>query len=341
MPPRGRAAQPSPVQAALAQAAQIPNPQAHLAPLVLAHCWLDSALEGDLSLQLRTGQTIRERLHADRVTGFNPLWLYEVGYQAVDAAGVVLATPDDPASATGLITWVPYVPLHRLDDQIDEKKHPTGSPDRNKRLAGEVLITCLWRRAALAVGLDNDWVARGLGGNSRGARFRADLQSFLTASLPDWSFPHERPLDTIYGLHLRQDVGQRSSDILALDDGEPRRRLMAVISSKWSWRSDRGTEAAQMVPLRKYRPDLPYVIVTAEFPRARIVGRESVEDSAYHLAPEWVAAWLALYVEWGSVDWSTITLEEASQRGGPFLDGLGLGTLPQLSASLKRAGLYG
>jgi hypothetical protein len=31
---------------------------------------------------------------------------------------------------------------------------------------------------------------------------------------------------------------------------------------------------------------------------------------------------------------------EASRRGRPFLGGLGLGTLPQLSASLKRAGLY-
>ena len=96
-----------------------------------------------------------------------------------------------------------------------------------------------------------------------------------------------------------------------------------------------------MVPLRKYRPDLPYVIVTAEFPRARTVGRESVEDSAYHLAPDWVASWLALYMEWGKVDWSAITLDEAYQRRVPLLDGLGLGTLPDLCASLKRAGSYG
>lgn len=299
------------------------------------------ALEADLLLELDVGQTIRERLAASGVTGFNPQWLFEVGYLAADAAGVVLVSADDPASVAGRIGWVPDVPLHRLDDNIDEKKNPIGSQDRNKRLSGEVLITCLWRRAALAVGLDNVLVARGINGNSRGARFRNDLKAFLAASLPGWDFPHERPLDTIYGLHLRQDVGQRSSDILALDDSEPRRRLMAVISSKWSWRSDRGTEAAQMVPLRKYRPDLPYVIITAEFPRARIVGRESVEDSAYHLAPDWVASWLALYAEWGMVDWSTLTLNEAYEKGLPLVDGLGLETVSDLVASLSRAGSYG
>lgn len=322
-------------------AAAATNPQQHFAPVVLANCWLDSVLEADLALELAVGQTIRERLSSTGVAGFNPAWLFEAGYQAADAAGVVLVSAEDPASTAGRIGWIPDVPLHRLDDNIDVKNRPVGSPDRNKRLAGEVLVTCLWRQAALAMGLHNPLVARGINGNSRGAVFRKALQTFLTASLPGWQFPHERPLDTIYGLHLRQDVGQRSSDILALDDSQPRRRLMAVISSKWSWRSDRGTEAAQMVPLRKYRPDLPYVVVTAEFPRARIVGRESVEDSAYHLAPDWVASWLALYADWGTVDWSTLSLEEAYEKGRPLVSGLGLGTVGNLVASLSRAGTYG
>ncbi len=342
VPPRKRVVgSKSPVQQLLVQAASSPDPQAHFAPLVLAHCWLDSALEGDLYLTLKQGESIRAHLSAQSVVGFNPQWLFEVGYVVADSAGTVLGSADEPASAAGPIVWDPPVPLHRLDDQIDEKDKPVGSSDRNRRLAGEVLVTCLWRRSALAAGIDNSFVARGIKPNTRGARFRDDLKTFLTAVLIGWDFPHEKSLDTIYGLHLRQDVGERKSDILALDDSQPRRRLMAVISSKWSWRSDRGTEAAQMVPLRKYRPDLPYVIVTAEFPRARIVGRESVEDSAYHLAPDWVAAWLALYLQWGKVDWSGLTLAEAYDKGAALIDGLGLETLPALAASLKRAGLYG
>ena len=198
MPPRKRAPQRlSPVQTQLTQAAHASDPQAHFAPLVLAHCWLDSALEADLLLKLDAGQTIRDRLVADRVAGFNPQWLFDVGYRAADAAGAVLSSADDAASVAGQIAWDPEVPLHRLDDQINEKNRAVGSQDRNKRLAGEVLITCLWRRAALAVGLDNSWVARGLVGNSRGARFRDDLKTFLKASLPGWDFPHERPLDAI------------------------------------------------------------------------------------------------------------------------------------------------
>lgn len=204
-----------------------------------------------------------------------------------------------------------------------------------------MLLTCLWRRAAVTAGIDETAVARGLTGNARGSRFREAIKSYLSAKLPGWDFPHEKSLSTIYGLHLRQDVGDRSSDILALDDSNPRRRLMAVISSKWTWRSDRGTEAAQMVPLRKYRPDLPYVIVTAEFPRARIVGRESVEDRAYHLAPDWVAAWLTLQSEFGRVDYSTLSLDDAYGRGLPNVDALGLETLSDLADDLDRAGTYG
>jgi hypothetical protein len=46
--------------------------------------------------------------------------------------------------------------------------------------------------------------------------------------------------------------------------------------------------------LKQYRPDVPYALVTAEFPRAASIARESVEDRSYHLCPGWVAAWLAI-----------------------------------------------
>lgn len=326
---------------ALELAAASARPQEHLAPLVLAHCWLDSALESDLRVPLRVGQSLRSAFAEAGLRGFGPDWLYEAGYRAADAGGTVLESVDDSAHTAGATVWMPFVPLHRVDDQVNEKIHAPGSSDRNRRLAGEVLLTCLWKRDAMAAGVDETSVARGLTGNGRGARFRFDIQSFLSASLPGWEFPHEKPLSAIYGLHLRGDVGQRKSDILALDDTAPRRRAMAVISSKWTWRSDRGTEAAQMVPLRRYRPDLPYVIVTAEFPRARIVGRESVEDRAYHLSPEWVAAWLALNQEWNMESWAGLSLDDALGRGAAYLDGLGLGSLPDLADALRTAGQYG
>ena len=328
------------VEAELQLAATSSAPQSVFAPVVLADCWLDSALEHDLLINVRSGQSIREAFTSQNVKGFNPDWLFDVGHYALDAAGSPLISADSRASSSGSITWNPPVRLHRLDDQTDDDR-AVGSSERNKRLAGEVLVACLWRQAANPLGLDNSRIAQKINGNTRGANFRKDLTAFLSASLPGWEFPHEKPLSEIYGLHLRQDVGERRSDILALDGSEPRRRLMAVISSKWSWRSDRGTEAAQMIPLRKYRPDLPYVIATSEFPRARVVGRESVEDSAYHLAPDWVAAWLTLYQEWGAADWSTLGLASAYDRGQPLRDALGLGTLSDLASSLRQAGNWG
>ncbi len=76
---------------------------------------------------------------------------------------------------------------------------------------------------------------------------------------------------------------------------DERKRLVAVISSKWTWRSDRGTEAAQMVPLRRYRPDVPYVLVTSEVPRLRNIADESAEDRIYCVCPpEWAAAVVTL-----------------------------------------------
>lgn len=106
-----------------------------------------------------------------------------------------------------------------------------------------------------------------------------------------WKVRHEVPLTHIRGLHMRRDVGRRKSDILIIDDGG---RLVAALSSKWSWRSDRGTEAAQTVPLTRYRPDVPYALATAEFPRAAKVARVSIEDRSYHLCPGWVGSWMVV-----------------------------------------------
>lgn len=128
--------------------------------------------------------------------------------------------------------------------------------------------------------------------NKRGTRFRDLLIYFLHRSLPTgWKVRHEVPLTHIRGLHMRRDVGDRKSDILVIDDGG---RLVAALSSKWTWRSDRGTEAAQMVPLTRYRPDVPYAMATAEFPRAAGVARESIEDRTYHVCPSWVGSWMAV-----------------------------------------------
>jgi hypothetical protein len=155
----------------------------------------------------------------------------------------------------------------------------------------------MWREAAIKIGIGNEGAAdirplKDLNGNTRGARFRNALLYTVRQRVPTtWQLEAELPLKEIYGLHLRPDVGTRSSDIVIFDE---RKRLVAMVSSKWTWRSDRGTEAAQMVPLRRYRPDVPYVLVTAEFPRLRSIARESVEDRAYCVCPEWAATALTL-----------------------------------------------
>ena len=141
-------------------------------------------------------------------------------------------------------------------------------------------------------------------------------------------------MTSIRGLHMRRGVGGRKSDIVVIDDGG---RLVAVISSKWTWRSDRGTEAAQMVPLRQFRPDIPYTLVTAEFSRAKVVARESVEDRTYHLCPAWVGAWLAV----GRSDEPRTefpTLDDLEAEGRSVIDNLGLSGLPDLLRDLEDSG---
>ncbi len=136
---------------------------------------------------------------------------------------------------------------------------------------------------------------------------------------------------------MRRDVGDRKSDILIIDSGG---RLVAALSSKWTWRSDRGTEAAQMVPLTRYRPDVPYAMATAEFPRAAGVARESIEDRTYHVCPDWVGSWMAVNeLPAGSsplTQWPD--LAALKQEGVSRARALGLNGLDALVNDLKNSG---
>ncbi|MCV7358914.1 PDDEXK family nuclease [Mycolicibacterium fluoranthenivorans] len=224
---------------------------------------------------------------------WSPQWLFEAGHHVVDTGGAVLGA-NDVATTAGAIKWQPPVRLPRVDDNVNVGSN---ADSQNRRLAGEVALAALWRRAATAnsIGVHGKTDIRPpktLQGNTRGARFKnALLYSFRLGLPSDWIIEGELPLEKIYGLHLRRDVGARSSDIVVFDE---RKRLVAVISSKWTWRSDRGTEAAQMVPLRRYRPDVPYVLVTSEVPRLRNIADESAEDRIYCVCPEWAAAVVTL-----------------------------------------------
>jgi hypothetical protein len=135
---------------------------------------------------------------------------------------------------------------------------------------------------------------------------------------------------------MRQNVGGRRSDIVVVDEGN---RLVAVVSSKWTWRSDRGTEAAQMVPLMRYRPDVPYALVTAEFPRASTVARESIEDRAYHVCPDWVGAWLAInHLANDSPRGAWPTLAALRSEGERLAETIGLPGLGDLVNDLTNSG---
>jgi hypothetical protein len=244
------------------------------------------------AISVLKGETLQDAA-ARLELGWSPEWLFDAGHAAIDAGGTALRS-GDVASASGSIQWDPPLILARVDDQTGDSK-PRDAQER--RIAGEIALAALWRRAATRsrIGADGAQDIRptsDLNPNTRGARFKNALLYVLRTRLPNtWRVESELPLKEIYGLHLRRDVGERSSDIVVFDD---RDRLVAIVSSKWTWRSDRGTEAAQMVPVRRYRPDVPYVLVTAEFPRLRSIARESVEDRAYSICPEWAAALLTL-----------------------------------------------
>jgi hypothetical protein len=133
---------------------------------------------------------------------------------------------------------------------------------------------------------------------------------------------------------MRRDVGGRSSDIVAI--GPPNRRLFAIISAKASWRTDRGTEAAAMVPLRRYRPDVPYVMVTAEFPRAAQILRESPEDRVYHLVPRLWAAWRAAVIAHDKGE-DIDSIDELLVQADQILSGLDLPDIDALVEELQSA----
>ncbi|MFJ4686066.1 hypothetical protein [Streptomyces sp. NPDC088789] len=252
-----------------------------ISAVILGSCWSDSAIASAADIGLQAGESLADAAERHGL-GWNPAWLTDAGFTAYDASGTAV---DDPAHGGGQVIWAPQVRTFRLDDGVSDN---AGGHRRRRRVSGEIAVLALWAQTMASKGITLDRPL-GLTPNTRGARFRDFLIYFLQRSLPQgWKVRHEVPLTHIRGLHMRKDVGRRKSDILVIDEGD---RLIAALSSKWSWRSDRGTEAAQMVPLTRYRPDVPYALATAEFPRAARVAQESVEDRTYHLCPGWVGAW--------------------------------------------------
>ncbi|MFB8270284.1 hypothetical protein ACFC96_27280 [Streptomyces sp. NPDC055955] len=259
------------------------DPEA-ISAIFLGLCWNDSKIASAANIDLRATETLTEASQRHAL-GWNPAWLTEAGYSAYDSAGTSL---DEGASAPGSAIWTPKVRTFRFDDKV---KDTARGHSRRRRSSAELAVLALWSQVVTSREIE---VTRPeeLERNTRGALFRDLLIYFLQRSLPNgWQVRHEVPLTHIRGLHMRRDVSDRKSDILIIDDGN---RLVAALSSKWSWRSDRGTEAAQMVPLTRYRPDVPYAMATAEFPRAASLSHESVEDRIYHLCPSWAGAWMAV-----------------------------------------------
>lgn len=255
-----------------------------ISAVIFGLCWNDSALAQDANIHVSENETLEKAVTRHNL-GWNPAWLTEAGYTAYDSDGTAVGESHHPS---GNIIWAPEVRTFRLDDGVSDSAQ--GHP-RRRRTSAELAVLALWTQAVSARGIEFERPLA-LQPNTRGARFRDFLIYFLECSLPEgWKVRHEVPLTHIRGLHMRRDVSGRKSDILIIDDGG---RLVAALSSKWSWRSDRGTEAAQMVPLTRYRPDVPYALATAEFPRAANVAQESVEDRTYHLCPGWVGSWMAV-----------------------------------------------
>lgn len=255
-----------------------------ISAVILGLCWSDSKLADAAEIEIAQSEALKDGVERHDL-GWNPSWLTSAGYAAYDSAGTLI---EDSSHASGLISWVPEVRTFRFDDKVKDSERGHGF---RRRTSAELAVLSLWTHVVTTRGIAVDRPVE-LHPITRGARFRDLLIYFLQCSLPPgWKVRHEVPLTHIRGLHMRRDVGGRKSDILIIDDGG---RLVAALSSKWSWRSDRGTEAAQMVPLTRYRPDVPYALATAEFPRAEKVARESIEDRTYHLCPGWVGSWMAV-----------------------------------------------
>ncbi|MER7954512.1 hypothetical protein [Streptomyces sp. NPDC096030] len=276
-----------------------------MSAVIFGLCWPnDSVFSEAAMLNLLEGESLHDAGLRLKL-GWNPSWLVEAGFSAFDSNGAEIS---EKTSIAGQIEWSPELRTCRLDDQVADSAKPTGQPYR-RRTSGEIALLSLWASTVNSKGIKLERTA--LSSNSRGAQFRDCLIRYLQCSLPEgWSVRHEVPLTHIRGLHMRRDVSDRKSDILIIDEGS---RLVAALSSKWTWRSDRGTEAAQMVPLTRYRPDVPYALATAEFPRAARVTRESIEDRTYHVCPDWVGSWIAV---------NDLPADASAQERWPDLDAL-------------------
>ncbi|MEU9337447.1 hypothetical protein AB0D49_30520 [Streptomyces sp. NPDC048290] len=301
-----------------------------ISAVIFGFCWSDSVLASAANINLNTAETLDQAAHRHG-QGWNPAWLTNAGFTAYDAHGTEIAPT---AAIAGPMNWAPAVRTFRLDDKVADTA--TGHGLR-RRVAAEIAVLALWQQAVASRDIELERPAV-LNPNTRGARFRDFLIYFLQRRLPDgWQVRHEVPLTHIRGLHMRRDVGRRKSDILIIDEGD---RLIAALSSKWSWRSDRGTEAAQMVPLTRYRPDVPYALATAEFPRAGQVAQESVEDRTYHLCPGWVGAWtLVNELPAGASPadrWPD--LESLRQEGSTRAEAMTLNGLDRLVEDLRNSG---
>jgi len=319
----------------------------------LARCWPDDAQRRDSTqislLQSESLDDARVRLRLL----WNPQWLLDAGFVAADANGVVLTTVTDPATQAGQVNWTPDIPMPRLDDiaPADLVAALAKARTANQRanimnkersiIAGEIAVIALWAADAIPLGIamtDIDLVLSTLsqsGAAPRGARWNTGLAYYLELALPGWRVETQVNIRDVFGLHLRSDVVSRSADAVLISPGG---KIMAFLSAKYSWRSDRGTEAAQMVFLQRYRPDLPYVLATAEFPRALEISHESIEDQAFHLCGDWVGAWKVTQElpDAGDALPTLVELRDAGQKRVPDGSLLGLHELVRAVGTAAR-----
>jgi hypothetical protein len=322
--------------------------------VLLARCWPDDAQRGDtVRIELLHGESLDEaRVRLGLL--WHPQWLIDSGCTASDAAGNSLPTSITPAAVAGRIQWTPHLPLPRVDDKspadlpaalakAGESKASKIRNDERKIRAGQVALAALWHAEATRHGLsvaDIDTHLSTLsqsGSSARGARWNGAVAYYLELALEGWRVETQVSIRDVFGLHLRKDVVARKADAVVIS---PQGKVMAFVSAKFSWRSDRGTEAAQMVFLQRYRPDLPYVLLTAEFPRALTeITTESIEDRAFHLCGDWVGAW-AITQELPDPGDALRTLRDLTEAGSSRVPADTLLGIDQMAAALRSAARY-
>jgi len=282
----------------------------------------DDPQHGRLSeIQVVAGESVQELEARLELSGVVSL-LLAAGYSLVLEDGST-AIQDEHSTATGVATWLPAVPLPRLHDSDK-------NPIRRLRAQAAVAAVILYRLRG--AGIDPSLIRQV---PERGTPLKHGIGQFVADHLDDgWDVLPEIQLRRVYGLHMRKDVADRSTDISVI--GPPNRRLYAIISSKASWRSDRGTEAAQLIPLRRYRPDVPYAVVTGEFPRVETLIRESPEDRVYHLAPECWSVWKV--VQSTPLTEAVPRLPDLLHAGDQILRAIELNGLNTLVENLRDAG---